>query len=93
MLQLHPIALCKLLHSVVTRPLIKLSCFFREICSKTLIVPDLEILEKDIIVMLCELEKIFPPFFTIMVHLVMHLASEAKLAGPVHYHWMYPIER
>ena len=54
--------------------------------------PDLEILEKDIIVMLCELEKIFPPFFTIMVHLVMHLASEAKIAGLVIYHWMYPIE-
>ncbi|XP_075658886.1 uncharacterized protein LOC142628728 [Castanea sativa] len=41
-----------------------------------------------------ELEKIFPPsFFTVMVHVVMHLAREAKLGGPVHYRWMYPIER
>ncbi|XP_057989061.1 uncharacterized protein LOC131172125 [Hevea brasiliensis] len=41
-----------------------------------------------------KLEKIFPPsFFTIMVHLVIHLATEARLAGPVHYRWMYPIER
>ena len=56
--------------------------------------PDLEILKKDIAVTLCELEKIFPPsFFTVMVHLVMHLASEAKLARPVYYRWMYPIER
>ena len=56
--------------------------------------PDLEILEKDIAVTLCELEKIFPPsFFTVMVHLVMHLASEAMLVGPVHYVWMYSIER
>ena len=54
---------------------------------------DLEILEKDIAVTLCELEKIFPPFFIVMVHLVMHLAKEAKFGGPVHYHWMYPIER
>ncbi|XP_020080552.1 uncharacterized protein LOC109704196 isoform X2 [Ananas comosus] len=37
---------------------------------------------------------IFPPrFFTVMVHLVIHLASEARIAGPVHYRWMYPIER
>ncbi|KMZ67078.1 hypothetical protein ZOSMA_27G01320 [Zostera marina] len=25
--------------------------------------------------------------------LAVHLASEAKVAGPVHYRWMYPIER
>ncbi|KAK7262930.1 hypothetical protein RJT34_30511 [Clitoria ternatea] len=28
-----------------------------------------------------------------MVHLVVHLVEEAKLGGPVHYRWMYPIER
>ena len=55
---------------------------------------DLENLEKDIALTLCELEKIFPPsFFTVMVHLVMHLAKEAKFGGLVHYRWMYPIER
>ncbi|XP_039134115.1 uncharacterized protein LOC120271498 isoform X3 [Dioscorea cayenensis subsp. rotundata] len=43
---------------------------------------------------LCNLERIFPPsFFDVMIHLVVHLASEAKLAGPVQYRWMYPIER
>ncbi|KAH0655429.1 hypothetical protein KY285_030311 [Solanum tuberosum] len=40
------------------------------------------------------MEKLLPPgFFTIMVHLVTHLETEAKLVGPVHYRWMYPIER
>ncbi|KAH0705893.1 hypothetical protein KY285_010421 [Solanum tuberosum] len=40
------------------------------------------------------MEKLFPRgLFTIMVHLVTHLATEAKLAGPVHYRWMYQIER
>jgi len=78
MQQLLPIVLCGLLFSQVTRPLIKLSCYFREICSKTLTVSDLENLEKDIAVTMCELENIFPPsFFTVMVHLVMHLAREA----------------
>nr|GEY59288.1 hypothetical protein [Tanacetum cinerariifolium] len=39
-------------------------------------------------------EKLFPPsFFIIMVHLTIHLISEAKLGGPVHYRWMYLIKR
>ena len=37
--------------------------------------------------MLCELEKIFPPsFFTVLIHLVMHLATKAKIGGPIYYH-------
>ena len=69
MQQLLLIALCGSLPASVTRPLMKLSYFFREICSKTLKVSKIENLEKDIAVMLCELEKIFPPsFFTVMVH-------------------------
>lgn len=28
-----------------------------------------------------------------MVHLVLHLPDEAICGGPVHYRWMYPIER
>ncbi|KAL3806498.1 hypothetical protein ACJIZ3_000585 [Penstemon smallii] len=28
-----------------------------------------------------------------MVHLTIHLATEAKIGGPVHYRWMYPVER
>ncbi|KAL6313164.1 hypothetical protein AAG906_016741 [Vitis piasezkii] len=50
-------------------------------------------LENDIIVTLCKLERIFPPsFFDVMVHLPIHLASEAKIIGPMQYRWMYPIE-
>ena len=94
MQQLFPIALRGSLPSHVTKPLIKLACFFREICSKTLKVSDITTVEVDIAVALCELENIFPPsFFTVMVHLVMHLATEAKIGGLVHYRWMYPIER
>ena len=94
MQQLLPIALRGSLPSHVTRPLIKLTCFFRKICSKTLTILDIASAEADIAVTLCELEKIFPPsFFTVMVHLVMHLATEAKIGGPVQYRWMYPIKR
>jgi len=51
-------------------------------------------MEKNIVVILCKLERIFiPAFFDVMVHLVVHLATEAKLAGPVPFHWQYPFER
>ena len=78
----------------MSKPLIDLSCFFREICSKVLNVDELRALEKRIVVTLCELERIFPSsFFIVMVHLVKHLACEAKVASPIYYHWMYPIEK
>ena len=94
MQQLLPIALRGSLPSHVIRPLIKLACFFRKICLKTLTVFDIASAKADIAVTLCELKKIFPPsFFTMMVHLVMHLAIETKIGGPVQYRWMYPIER
>ena len=55
---------------------------------------DMEKLEGEILVIICKLEGIFPPsFFDIMEHLPVHLAHEAKLAGPVQYRWMYPFER
>ena len=94
MQQLLPIALRGSLPSHVTRPLIKLACFFKKICSKTLMVLEIKNDEAEIAVTLCELEKIFPPFFfTVMLHLVMHLAIETKIGGPVQFRWMYPIER
>ncbi|XP_060202854.1 uncharacterized protein LOC132631278 [Lycium barbarum] len=43
---------------------------------------------------ICKLERVFlPTFFDVMIHLAIHLANEAKLAGPVQYRWMYYIER
>ncbi|XP_027186063.1 uncharacterized protein [Cicer arietinum] len=94
MQELIPIALRGTLPDKFTSVLIGLCKFFKQICSKVLNVEFLEQLESQIAVTLCQLETIFPPsFFTIMVHLVIHLAYEAKVAGPVQYRWMYPIER
>ena len=51
-------------------------------------------LEEQIVLILCKLERIFPPaFFDIMVHVAVHLPREARLARPVGFRWMYPIER
>ncbi|XP_027172109.1 uncharacterized protein LOC113771742 [Coffea eugenioides] len=94
MQQLLPIALRKTLSKAVRSPLIKLSRYFRKLCSKVLCAEDLVHMEMEIAIILCQLERIFPPsFFVIMVHLSIHLATEAKIGGPVHYRWMYPIER
>ncbi|KAH0776637.1 hypothetical protein KY290_008048 [Solanum tuberosum] len=57
-------------------------------------IDNLEHIEAQIPITLCKLEKIFPPsFFDVMVHLPVHLAIEAKIAEPIHYRWMYPVER
>ncbi|MCL7031177.1 hypothetical protein MKW94_016404 [Papaver nudicaule] len=94
MQQLLPLAIRKTLPKRVSVVLIQLSSFFRELCSKNSRPEDFEELEKRIAVILCDLEQIFPPaFFDIMVHLLIHLASEARIGGPVQYRWMYPIER
>ncbi|XP_021829050.1 uncharacterized protein LOC110769375 [Prunus avium] len=92
--QLLPVGIRPYLPKEVCAPLMELSYFFQQICAKTLKVEDLDRLEVDIVFILCKLEKIFPPaFFDVMVHLAIHLPREAKLAGPVAYRWMYPIER
>jgi hypothetical protein len=54
----------------------------------------MEKLEKEIPVLLCMLEKIFPPgWFNPMQHLLVHLPYEAKIGGPQQYRWMYHIDR
>lgn len=78
----------------VTTALAELGDFFQRLCCKTLRLDDIEKMEKDIVLILCKLEMIFPPaFFDVMVHLAIHLPTEAKLCGPVEFRWMFPIER
>jgi hypothetical protein len=72
----------------------ELGRFFKELFAKTLNVEVVEGLKKEIPKILCKLEKIFPPaFFDVMMHLPIHLLEEALLRGPVHYGWMFPVER
>jgi len=94
MQQLLPIALRRSLPDKAVRPLVELSKFFRGICSTNLTQEEMDKLEGNIGVTLCNLEKVFPPgFFTSMVHLVVHLVRECRLGGPVQYRWMYSAER
>ncbi|RVW28901.1 hypothetical protein CK203_111943 [Vitis vinifera] len=90
MQQLLPLAIRGVLHKNVCVVIVELCSFFKQLCSKMLKIDQLEHLENDIIVTLCKLERIFPPsFFNVMVHLPIHLASEAKIVRPVQYRWMY----
>jgi len=94
MQQLLPLVVRKLRNKELILVLIEVSSFFRELCSKVATPHDFEWLQHRIVVTLCHLELLFPPsFFDIMIHLSVHLAFEAMIAGPVHYRWMYPIER
>jgi hypothetical protein len=72
----------------------ELSYFYKQICNKEISKNMMEKLEKEIPMLLCKLEKIFPPgFFNLMEHLLIHIPYEAKVGGPVQYRWMYHIER
>jgi hypothetical protein len=74
--------------------LAELSYFYRQLCAKEITVEMMQKLEKEILVLLCTMEKKFPPeFFNPMQHLLIHLPYEAKVGGPVQYRWMYHIER
>ena len=63
--------------------LAELSYFFRQLCAKESSQGMIDDLEKVAPVLLCKLEKIFPPgFFLAMQHLILHLPYEARMGGP-----------
>jgi hypothetical protein len=59
------------------RVLSMLSFFFRQICARELDTKVIEKLDKEAPMLLCDLEKIFPPgFFNLMQHMILHLVAE-----------------
>ena len=82
------------MHKDIYEVLAELGNFFQQLCTKTLKLDVLQRLKGEIPIILCKLEKIFPPsFFDVMLHLAVHLPEEAILRGPIQYGWMYPVER
>ena len=83
---LLPLAIRGNLHQDVVDPITELSIYFKAVCSKVLQPAQLLQFESDITVTLCKLEQIFSPsFFDVMIHLVVHLVNESRLAGPIQY--------
>ena len=84
MQQLLSLAIHRALPKNVVEPLIELSNFFRQLCSKVNKVTDFEYVQDRICLILCHLKKIFPSFFfNVMEHLPIHLADEAILVGAI----------
>ena len=74
----------------VWRVLAELSHFFSTLCAKEVSKDVIEKLHKKAPELIVKLEKIFPPgFFTPMTHLILHLANEVLLGGPVQNRWQY----
>jgi len=94
--RLLPVMVQGYVHEHVWLVLTELSYFFRQLCAKELSHTMIEDLEKVAPVLLCKLEKIFPPdFFNPMQHLILHLPYDFPLGffDPAQAHWCYPIER
>jgi hypothetical protein len=74
--------------------LAELSYFFRVLCAKEVDPKQMLQLEANIPIILCKLEKIFPPgFFNSMEHLIVHLPYQVRVGGFVMYTWIYGVER
>ena len=94
MQRLISVGVRKFLPRHISNTISELCNFFRQICSRSIKVRDMEEAQKDLVLILCKMELIFPPaFFDIMIHLILHLPEEAILGGPVFMRWMYPFER
>ena len=66
---------------------------FERKCSRIVDPVTYESLREDVALVLCLLEKEFPPsFFDLMTHLLVHLVEELQICGPLHSRWMYPME-
>ena len=80
MQRLLPVGVRGYLDKSISKTIIELCNFFKQICARTLVVKDMENAEDQVIQILCKLELIFPPaFFDIMIHLILHLPQEAIL--------------
>lgn len=81
-----------MLYKEVCELLIELSLYVSMLTSKELRINELKNIKAQIPIIFCKLEKLFPPFSDFMVNLPIYLASEAEIAGPIHYRWMYQIK-
>jgi hypothetical protein len=64
--------------------LAEISYFYRQIYAKQVSKMMMQKLEKEILVLVCKMKKVFPPgWFNTMQHLLVHLPWEARVGGHV----------
>ena len=89
-----PIVIRKYVDEDVADVLVDLGTFFKKLCARELKKSIIRQMREDIVMIMCKLETIFPPaFFTIQAHLPLHIPDQVLRTGPVHFTWMFPIER
>ena len=94
MTQIFPVAIRGIMDKHVRETLFGLCNFFDVISRKSITRKQLDRLQEEIVVILCELEMYFPPaFFDICVHLLVHVVDDIIHLGPLFLHNMMPFER
>jgi hypothetical protein len=92
--RLMPVMLCGYCKVDLWKMFAGLSYFYRQICAKQVWKVMMQRLEKQIAVLVCKMEIIFPPrWFNVMQYLLVHLSWEARVRWPVQFRWMYSQER
>jgi hypothetical protein len=92
--QILPVAIQGIMDEHIRETLFGLCNFFDVISRKSIGLKQLDELQEEIIVILCELEIYFPPaLFDIMVHLLIHLMDDIIHLGLTFLHNMMPFER
>jgi hypothetical protein len=72
--RLMPVMFCGYFNADLWKIFTELSYFYRQICAKKVSKAMMQKLEKEIMVLVCKMEKIFPPrWFNAMQHLLVHL--------------------
>jgi hypothetical protein len=84
--KLLPIMLRGFVKNDVWKALAELSYFYKHLCPKVIKKEMMEMLEQQIPLLVCKLEKVFRPcLLNPMQHLLVHLPYEAKVGGLVQY--------
>jgi len=94
MQQILAVAIRSILPKKVRYAITRFCIFFQSIGSKVIDPDEADSLQDLVVTCLCQFEMYFPPsFFTIMVHLTVHLVREILYLGPVFLRYQYPFER
>jgi hypothetical protein len=94
MTQILPVAIQGVMDEHVRETLFGLCNFFDVISRKLIGVKRLNMLQEEIIEILCKLDIYFPPaFFDITVHLLVHVVDDIIHVGSTFLHNMMPFER
>jgi hypothetical protein len=77
-----PVIFCGYFKPDLWKMFAELSYFYEQICAKEVSKVMMQRLEKEIAVLVCKMETVFPPgWFNTMQYLLVHLPWEARFGG------------